>query len=639
MLSAPVTVRGGSHTHVSFASLSCTAECDLKYGNPAPTKGLLIFLRFFAARKLRPLTLAQIGTLASSPIFRTSSCSAMSDPVRTTDKETAATNYTGPLPTVAGNEPPRAPDAKCAVCSKGAAVYKCPACLVLTCSVKCVKTHKETTGCTGKRPRSEFAPINKFSEAMLLRDYRFLEEVARSADASHRGIREYGTMRVPLNRGRGRGGRGRGRGGHTPKAFGLPHLPRHLHLLMRAAKDRSVSLRLMPLGMQRHIDNTSRYDTKQDALWWRVEWLFLLEDGSSLRAASYRVPDDAGVAAAAGRALAYLTAAPAAQHTDSPDKDTPPPHVALGPLLAPPQAAAVADSSTSPWQAAADAWGRSALSAAAPAPAPELLPPKQRRPVQRRAAKPKPPARREAAEVDAPNASPSGGAGSQAGDGASPAAATASDTAQDVDPVEAAAANLAAANAAAAVAVAALPLEPAGLFLQHPYAERGEHVYHSVPGTATLRAALWGRSVVEFPCFAVCLSAEQTAKLALRKATDAALPPYHLDEEHDSDEEQEHTAQQQAKRPRSVAPGAGAGQSDAAALPAAAASAAHAGSVRWAHNTFAPPQMHFPGHAMPAYSTAPPVSTAAPNAAAFSAAAAAVAQRAYNGSASQPAQQ
>lgn len=40
------------------------------------------------------------------------------------------------------------------------------------------------------------------------------------------------------------------------------------------AKERGVNLRLMPKGMKRRTENTSRYDSKEKVLKWRIEWKF-----------------------------------------------------------------------------------------------------------------------------------------------------------------------------------------------------------------------------------------------------------------------------------------------------------------------------------------------------------------------------
>jgi hypothetical protein len=51
-------------------------------------------------------------------------------------------------------------------CDCGAAAkYTCPCCGNRTCSVACVKKHKETTSCTGKRDRTAFVDITSFDDS------------------------------------------------------------------------------------------------------------------------------------------------------------------------------------------------------------------------------------------------------------------------------------------------------------------------------------------------------------------------------------------------------------------------------------------------------------------------------------------
>ena len=57
---------------------------------------------------------------------------------------------------------------RCEVCTESLARYKCPGCLVQTCSVPCVKKHKEDTECTGKRDRTAYVPLRDFSDLNLL---------------------------------------------------------------------------------------------------------------------------------------------------------------------------------------------------------------------------------------------------------------------------------------------------------------------------------------------------------------------------------------------------------------------------------------------------------------------------------------
>lgn len=64
--------------------------------------------------------------------------------------------------------------------------YRCPACDTRTCSLACTKAHKQATGCTGKRSRTDMVTLSDFTERQLLSDYKFLEEAARLNDVAQR---------------------------------------------------------------------------------------------------------------------------------------------------------------------------------------------------------------------------------------------------------------------------------------------------------------------------------------------------------------------------------------------------------------------------------------------------------------------
>jgi len=84
----------------------------------------------------------------------------------------------------------RSPSALCAVCNKELPKYRCPACDIRSCSADCVKEHKVQTGCTGKRARTKHvAPLNSFTDDVLLRDFGLLEEVDAAVDRANRDLR------------------------------------------------------------------------------------------------------------------------------------------------------------------------------------------------------------------------------------------------------------------------------------------------------------------------------------------------------------------------------------------------------------------------------------------------------------------
>eukprot|EP00793_Prasinoderma_coloniale_P000208 PRCOL_00005718-RA len=171
----------------------------------------------------------------------------------------------------------------CAQCG-APAKYTCPGCARRTCSLGCVRAHKAVHGCTGKRDRTAFVPLAEFTDAHLASDYTLLEEAAREGDAA-----------------KGRSGRG-GRGSaadaddaedadelRPPQERPDAALPRALHVLRAAARERGVSLRFMPPGMGRREANTTRLGGKgggkgakgSRTLHWRVELRFARTNGAA----------------------------------------------------------------------------------------------------------------------------------------------------------------------------------------------------------------------------------------------------------------------------------------------------------------------------------------------------------------------
>mmetsp|Transcript_1658 Transcript_1658/g.2464 ORF Transcript_1658/g.2464 Transcript_1658/m.2464 type:complete len:196 (-) Transcript_1658:13-600(-) len=55
----------------------------------------------------------------------------------------------------------------------------------------------------------------------------------------------------------------------------LAKYPKHKQLLVQKAKERNINLLLMPPGMHRHqMNKTTKYDTKKDTIFWKVEFIF-----------------------------------------------------------------------------------------------------------------------------------------------------------------------------------------------------------------------------------------------------------------------------------------------------------------------------------------------------------------------------
>ncbi|KAM0010347.1 putative Zinc finger, HIT-type [Helianthus debilis subsp. tardiflorus] len=149
-------------------------------------------------------------------------------------------------------EPPQpsSPSSKhCDECKTNEFKYKCPGCSVRSCSLPCVKAHKQRTGCTGKRQQlTEFVPLSKFDDNLLLSDYNMLEDVKRIADSAKR-------RRVSL----------------CGSDYGIPL---HLKNLINGARSRRFKLFFLPTGMSKRQTNKTSYNNRWKVFYWTIEWRF-----------------------------------------------------------------------------------------------------------------------------------------------------------------------------------------------------------------------------------------------------------------------------------------------------------------------------------------------------------------------------
>jgi len=158
----------------------------------------------------------------------------------------------------------------CGACG-GPAKYTCPGCGAHSCSLVCVRAHKEQSGCAGRRDPATYRAMSTFDDSTLLRDYRFLDHAARSVDGAERRLR----TAAP----------------DEPQA--LSSQPPARRELLREARRRGVQLELLPLGMQRQRDNSSRFGRREKTLRWRVELHF---GRAGVRHAEESVPEETSLA-------------------------------------------------------------------------------------------------------------------------------------------------------------------------------------------------------------------------------------------------------------------------------------------------------------------------------------------------------
>ncbi|KAJ9563247.1 hypothetical protein OSB04_008407 [Centaurea solstitialis] len=154
------------------------------------------------------------------------------------------------IPNPAMEEPPQSSSKFCEECKTNIFKYKCPGCSVRSCSLPCVKAHKQRTGCTGKRQQhTQFVPLSQFDDNLLLSDYSMLEDVKRIADSAKR-------RRVQL----------------CGKIF--HRLPNHLKNLSKAAGSRRIRLFILPNGMSKRETNRTYHDNRTKSISWTIEWRF-----------------------------------------------------------------------------------------------------------------------------------------------------------------------------------------------------------------------------------------------------------------------------------------------------------------------------------------------------------------------------
>ncbi|KAJ7986323.1 hypothetical protein DPEC_G00338740 [Dallia pectoralis] len=149
--------------------------------------------------------------------------------------------------------------AKCGVCGCEESRYRCPGCLKHSCSLSCVKKHKEESGCSGVRDKTAFVALSKMDEMNLLSDYRFLEDTGRMADSASRDTLIRGPVYSKAKR------------------------------LSAQARKLNITLRLLPKTFSKSRENSTICIKKENRFLWHLKLLF---PQSSSEFTERRVSDD-----------------------------------------------------------------------------------------------------------------------------------------------------------------------------------------------------------------------------------------------------------------------------------------------------------------------------------------------------------
>ncbi|XP_069718945.1 box C/D snoRNA protein 1 [Phaenicophaeus curvirostris] len=134
---------------------------------------------------------------------------------------------------------------RCETCSEEEAKYRCPRCMKYSCSLLCVKKHKLALNCNGVRDKTAFVSVNEFTDLNLLSDYRFLEDVGRTADAAARHLNMHSSTGKRLT-----------------------------SCLRNKAERCNIDLRILPTGFTKRRENSTIFHRAEDKFYWHLKLVF-----------------------------------------------------------------------------------------------------------------------------------------------------------------------------------------------------------------------------------------------------------------------------------------------------------------------------------------------------------------------------
>lgn len=120
--------------------------------------------------------------------------------------------------------------------------YCCPRCNQRTCSLACVKAHKDEKNCSGIADKAAFVKLSNFDNMQLVSDYKFLENIKESLGNSHR---------------------------HLQPNY---HGQNTLGMIRKKCIANETLIKFMPQSFSRHTINQSCF--KDDQVKWTIELVF-----------------------------------------------------------------------------------------------------------------------------------------------------------------------------------------------------------------------------------------------------------------------------------------------------------------------------------------------------------------------------
>ncbi|KAH3673275.1 hypothetical protein WICMUC_003734 [Wickerhamomyces mucosus] len=178
---------------------------------------------------------------------------------------------------------------QCQICLENPFKYRCPKCQTKSCSLTCVKIHKEQTQCDGKLNNTEFIKRQDFEKCELLvqRDYNFLTNLNRTITISKQDVRTK-HKKILMNYNGNYNIQSNKRFQKNPISQNFEKS--NERIIIR----RGVNVKLLPKGMSRSSMNKSSWDKKKDTFVWTIEFIYLeSETGKEIiRFYNYRVAEN-----------------------------------------------------------------------------------------------------------------------------------------------------------------------------------------------------------------------------------------------------------------------------------------------------------------------------------------------------------
>ncbi|KRX15811.1 UBX domain-containing protein 6 [Trichinella nelsoni] len=160
------------------------------------------------------------------------------------------------------NNKPTFDNKHCDVCKKNAR-YCCPACQARSCSLECVKKHKQLINCDGLACRTRFVPLQNYSTVNFMQDYNMLMEAAGKYDHFRETLASYFKKH----------------NAHQDRNF------------QYNCRSNGILLVRLPHYCYKNMRNKSFYNKRADTSFWSVEFIFHFNDNNPLSVICDKIPN------------------------------------------------------------------------------------------------------------------------------------------------------------------------------------------------------------------------------------------------------------------------------------------------------------------------------------------------------------